>query len=1144
MTHASLCKKTYENRLWLQAWKISELTSLRVAALLSFLVAFAGMLPAITITTTYLPGATEYSPYSVQLEASGAVGTVTWSIECDNCGARPAVSSRVGSLVKPVDGLQLPQGLSLNSATGVISGTPTQTGNFPFIVTATDQSPSSGPASQALSIIVSPCSAALSPASPLPGADVNVAYTAVQFMVTGCPGSYTFSEPTSVFNPNPLPPGFKLTSIGTFSGTPTTVGTFTFPIIITDQNNNQTSFQYSITVNPLPTVSTSSPLPNGPVGVPYSLQISATGGVPPYVFSINDNPPGITITPAGLLNGTPSTPGTYNFHIGVTDSVRGQSVSPFQVTFSSDVPQVQVTPQSLTFNASLNGGPPATQAISIVPASGAASPVTFHVVVDNGQTGSAAPGWITVTPAGNVAPSSVVVSVNQGSMAAGSYPARVQIVDSNGLATDVAVTLNVTSASPQLTVAPSALNFTARNAAPGTLTEQLAVANSGPGTVAFTASVAGGSAWITSVTAGSSSTTLNAPVFVQVQVNTNGLAVGAYQDAILLSSPAGNVQVPVSLFVAASGPILALDSTGVLFQAIEGGGSSQTQTVHVLNLGDPGSSVNWNASLVSAFPGESAPTWLSLQPSNGTATGSAPGSLTLALTPGATQLTPGPYYAIVEVADNNSLNSPQYISAVLNLAASTASPIPAVTPGGLVFTAAAGSTSATPSSQQVQIQISSASAIAFAVTSTTADNGSWLAATPASGTASGQTAGAVTVSVNPSGMVPGFYTGQVFISAASVLESENVTLIVTPGNSSNARAGVEPHAAGCTPSKLMITETGLPNDFAVPAGWPATLIVQLNDDCANPVTNGNVVANFSNGDAPLILVSDQLGNYSATWQPGNVNASMVVTLNAAASGLAPAAAKLYGGIGPNQTPPPVVAPNGTLNNLNPVVGAALSPGTIAQVYGSGLGSTPVSTGNAPLPVNFNETFALIGSAKAPLYFLSSGQINLQIPFEVTATEQLPIVLSVNNALTLPQMLAIVPTTPGVLSMDDGPNSSSPQNGAHIIAQHSSDYSLVTSTNPAKPGEYLIIYLVGMGATNPPVASGAASPSLPPAAVTSQPTVTVGSQPATVEFAGLTPGFVGLYQINFQVPAGAASGSLQVDVSQNGVAANSTLLPVN
>ncbi len=198
---------------------------------------------------------------------------------------------------------------------------------------------------------------------------------------------------------------------------------------------------------------------------------------------------------------------------------------------------------------------------------------------------------------------------------------------------------------------------------------------------------------------------------------------------------------------------------------------------------------------------------------------------------------------------------------------------------------------------------------------------------------------------------------------------------------------------------------------------------------------------------------------------------MVVTLNGTAGSLQPAIAKLYGGIAPNQTPPPTLAKGGTLNNLNPVVGAPLSPRSIAQVYGSGLASASVSTGAVPLPTSFDETYPLVGPSQAPLYSLSSGQINIQIPFEATANQQIPIVLSVNNALTLPQMLNVVAATPGVLSANDGPTPPSVQNGAHIIAQHSANGTLVTSSSPAKPGEYLVMYLVGMDATKPAIASG-------------------------------------------------------------------------
>ena len=1080
-----------------------------------------------SITTTSLPAATTGVSYYVLLQVNGGVAPITWTVQCTRCGAR---SGPRGAIVPP-RGEDLPPGLTL-SPNGALNGTPTTAGLSQFTVIATDQDENT--ASEQLSINVSPCMPTVTPASPLPSGEVKVPYGQATFTASGCTGPFTFTaQGVSPFNPSALPPGLVLSPNGALTGTPTTAGTFNFVLDVSDPNQNVTQFQYSITIVQQPAVTTQSPLPNGVVSVPYSQQIAATGGVPPYIFSMNNNPPGITITQGGVLNGTPTKAGTYNFNIGVTDSLRAQTVLPFQVTFVTATTQIQVSPLALTFNADQNGDPPPTQAIAIVPAAGATPPITYSLITDSGQSGTAAPGWITVTPTSGGVPAGLVVSVNQGTMAAGSYTARIQVLDSYGLATDVAVTLTVANIPQQLTVASDMLNFAARSATPGNLIENLLVSNSGPGSLNFTASVVGKSSWITSLTPASGSTTRNAPVFVQVQVNTSGLQVGAYNDTILVSSSAGNISIPVSLFVAASGPILALDTTGVLFQAIAGGGSTATQNVKVLNLGDPSSTVSWSATVVSGS------NWLSLVTSSGAATNAAPGVLTLALAPNATQLTPGPYYAIVKIADSNSRNSPQYVTAVLNLQPGNAAPAPYLAPGGLFFTTSAGG--AAPPAQEVQINTSSTSTVSFTAAASTFGTGNWLV-TPVAGPVSGQAAASIAVSVDPTGLAAGIYSGDVNVSIGSLLQSVNVTFVVQPAGSSNATSSLRPRAAGCAASKLAITETGLANNFAVPAGWPATLIVQLNDDCATPITTGNVVASFSNGDAPINLVGDSLGNYSTTWQPGGVNANMVVTLNATAGSLQPATAKLYGGIAQNPTPPPAIVPGGALNNLNPVVGAPLAPGTIAQVYGAGLASAAVSTGVLPLPTTFNNTFALVGPAQAPLYFLSNGQINIQIPYEATATQQTPIVLSVNNALTLPLMLNIVPASPGVLSADDGP-APNVQNGAHIIAQHA-DFSLVSSASPAKPGEYLVMYLVGLGATNPSVASGAPAPTSPLASVTVSPAVTVAGSTATVAFAGLTPGFVGLYQINFQVPASATSGELEVDVTQNGVAANPTLLPVS
>jgi uncharacterized protein (TIGR03437 family) len=1101
-------------------------------ALLLFVAAgtLLGQEQPITITTTSLPNATVGLQYltsqgnTVQLTAAGGYGgPYSWSYSLTPSTYNPIYSSTLTT-----DGLTF-------SSDGTIIGIPTAPELLSFGVRVADQE--EDPTTGTLEILISACLPTILPASPLPTGEVSVPYTGVTFIASGCSGTYTYTAQATQGSTTILPPGLSLSSAGGLSGKPTAAGTYNFIIVASDENKNATPSQFSLTIKTAPTITTASSLPNGLMGQPYSEQIAATGGTPPYTFSIGSPPPGITVTSGGVLQGTPTQTGLFNFTLSVTDSLMAETTSDFQVSFASPVSQIQVTPLSLTFNANLNGTPPPTQAVSVVPATGATPPVNFHLIVDDGQSGSAAPSWITVTPASGIAPAGLVVGVNQMNLASGPYTARIQVLDNNGMATDVIVTLNVASVNQELTVAPAILNFAARAAAPGVFNENLVVSNRGAGTLAFTTSVLGNSSWISSVTSSANTTSMSAPVFVQVQVNTHGLQIGAYNDVIVVSSSAGNTQVPVALFVGSSGPILGLDTTGVLFQPIAGGGSTATRQVQIYNLGDPSSTVNWTAAL------QSGSNWLTLASSSGTATTSSPGVLTLALVPNATQLTPGPYYALVSIADSNSLNSPQYVTAVLNVQPNTAAPSPDLAPGGLFFTTALEGSSPPP--QQVVVNTSASTTVTFNAAVTTLDNGAWLSVTPLTGSASGQTAGAISVSVNPGGLAAGIYSGDVNISIGLQLESVNVTFVVQPTGLADAVPSVRPHVVLCTPTKLAMTEIGLVNHFAIPAEWPATLIVQLNDDCANPVTNGSVIASFSNGDQADNLAGNSLGYYSTTWQPGGVNSNMVVTFNATAGTLQPAMAQLYGGVGANQTPPPTVAPGGTLNNFNPVVGAPLAPGTITQVYGTGLASSSTSTGKLPLPTFFNNTFALIGPAQAPLYFLSSGQINLQLPNQANQAQQLPLVLSVNNALTIPVMLDIVPGAPGVLSADDGPTPPYTQNGAHIVAQHSADYSLVSSSSPAVPGEYLVIYLVGLGATDPAVAAGVPAPGPPTLAnVTVPPTVTVGSLPAKVAFAGLTPGYVGLYQIDFQVPAGAPSGESEVDVIQNGVAANPTLLPIS
>lgn len=369
--------------------------------------------------------------------------------------------------------------------------------------------------------------------------------------------------------------------------------------------------------------------------------------------------------------------------------------------------------------------------------------------------------------------------------------------------------------------------------------------------------------------------------------------------------------------------------------------------------------------------------------------------------------------------------------------------------------------------------------------------------------------------------------------------AENVTLIIGSPASESAHAGVHKQTgvAGCAPSQLVLTETGIPGNFYMPAGWPTNLVATLNDDCGNTIQGASVNASFSNGDPPLALEDqNQGGVYAVTWQPSNPAApqNTIVTLNASAGALKPALSQLTGTISPNAAP--VLNPNGIVNNLNGLLGGALAPGTVAQAHGSALAASAAQPSTVPLPTTFNKTQLVVGGHLAPLYYISDSQLNVQIPQELPAGQQVAAVAVVNGQLTLPVSVSLTSITPGVAVYADG----------SLIAQHA-DYSLVNASSPAHPGETVIMYLVGMGPTNPKVATGTAAPGSNPgetlAQVATQPVVTVDGQNAAIAFAGLTPGGVGLYQIDFTVPATARAGNLNVAVSQGTVSANTTTLPV-
>jgi uncharacterized protein (TIGR03437 family) len=129
--------------------------------------------------------------------------------------------------------------------------------------------------------------------------------------------------------------------------------------------------------------------------------------------------------------------------------------------------------------------------------------------------------------------------------------------------------------------------------------------------------------------------------------------------------------------------------------------------------------------------------------------------------------------------------------------------------------------------------------------------------------------------------------------------------------------------------------------------------------------------------------------------------------------------------------------------------------------------------------------------------------------------------------------ALVSATPAIAASTSGV----------AIAQHA-DFSFVSDSAAAKPGEFIILYLAGLGLADTPVATGAASPASPLAHPADRPAPTVNGSMVDIAFSGLPPSAVGLYQINFQVPNGLSDAIATSVVSQSGLASNTVTLPVS
>jgi hypothetical protein len=260
----------------------------------SFQKAFAITITAnpLSITTTSpLPTGAAGLAYSQNFSVTGGTAPYTWTAS----GA-------------------LPNGLTLSPA-GALTGTPLEAGSFNFTATVSDSSSPVLKQTASMQLTIRPL-LNITTAS-LPSAAIGASYSTQLEASVESPLTWSVSSGN-------LPAGITLSPAGLLSGTPTTAGTFGFTVKVTSQSPNQESTRtYQIIVNAALAVSTAA-LPQGTRFVPYSATLGASGGLPPYSWSVVSGsgslPAGISLSASGVLSGTPTAIGTSTFSLRVTDS--------------------------------------------------------------------------------------------------------------------------------------------------------------------------------------------------------------------------------------------------------------------------------------------------------------------------------------------------------------------------------------------------------------------------------------------------------------------------------------------------------------------------------------------------------------------------------------------------------------------------------------------------------------------------------------------------------------------------------------------------------------------------------------------------------------------------------------------------------
>lgn len=225
---------------------------------------------------------------------------------------------------------------------------------------------------------------------------------------------------------------------------------------------------------------------------------------------------------------------------------------------------------------------------------------------------------------------------------------------------------------------------------------------------------------------------------------------------------------------------------------------------------------------------------------------------------------------------------------------------------------------------------------------------------------------------------------------------------------------------------------------------------------------------------------------------------------------------------------PAISSGGIVNAAS--FATTVAPGSLATIFGSNFAATAQSASDVPLPKSLSGVSVTVNGIAAPLVYVGANQINYQVPYEAqpgTAN----VVVSANGQSSPAAPVTVAAAAPGIFVF-----------GQNRAVVQNADFSVNESNNPAKVGSTVIAYATGQGLLDNAVPTGSAAPttvlSRPRGAVTA----TIGGIGSTVVFGGLTPGFVGLMQINLTIPS-LSAGTYPLVITVGGANSNAAQVTV-